>query len=227
MARASLAAGSVSPCASPWLDYAVRCHKLLPHETKLSLSLSLRTLTRRRRTATAERGAAREPVGFARDARVLGVWQGSGAQQRGGIQARHAWCRGLPGRGGLVRHGHVPCRQLIHLVRLPQEEYDSGVQQTIGFTSTRVQRRKSGESSGCGDRERSLNDGQIPNTRAVRVHVSTGYNRAEGNRRASRNGRVSDLPRNRVTIRNFVIAKRCLKADVVCAPSPPPGGNGT
>jgi hypothetical protein len=32
------------------------------------------------------------------------------------------------------------------------------------------------------------------NTRAVRVHVSTGYNRVEGNRRASRNGLVSDLP---------------------------------
>jgi hypothetical protein len=30
--------------------------------------------------------------------------------------------------------------------------------------------------------------------RAVRVHVSAGYNRVEGNRRASRNGRVSDLP---------------------------------
>jgi hypothetical protein len=104
--------GSTTPCA------ATSCFPT----RQSSLSLSLRTLTRRRRTATAERGAAREPVGFARDARVLGVWQGSGAQQRGGIQARHAWCRGLPGRGGLVRHGHVPCRQLIHLVRLPQEE---------------------------------------------------------------------------------------------------------
>jgi hypothetical protein len=39
----------------------------------------------------------------------------------------------------------------------------------------------------------SLNDGRIPNFRGVRVHVSTGYNRAEGNRRALRNGRVSDL----------------------------------
>jgi hypothetical protein len=51
-----------------------------------------------------------------------------------------------------------------------------------------------------------LNDGQIPNVRAVRVHVSTGYNRVEGNRRASRNGLVSDLPREvlNVTVRNFV-----------------------
>jgi hypothetical protein len=32
-----------------------------------------------------------------------------------------------------------------------------------------------------GDRERPLmNDGQIPNTRGVRVHVSTGYNPVEG-----------------------------------------------
>jgi hypothetical protein len=39
-----------------------------------------------------------------------------------------------------------------------------------------------------------LNDGQIPNFHGVRVHVSTGYNRVEGNRRASRNDLVSDLP---------------------------------
>jgi phosphoenolpyruvate carboxylase len=36
-----------------------------------------------------------------------------------------------------------------------------------------------------------VNDGRIPNTRGVRVHVSTGYNRVEGNRRATRNGRVN------------------------------------
>jgi hypothetical protein len=33
-----------------------------------------------------------------------------------------------------------------------------------------------------------------PNCRGVRVHVSTGYNRVEVNRRASRNGRVSSSP---------------------------------
>jgi hypothetical protein len=44
------------------------------------------------------------------------------------------------------------------------------------------------------DREWSLNDGQIPNRRVIRVHVSTGYHRVEGNRRASCNGPVSDLP---------------------------------
>jgi hypothetical protein len=44
-----------------------------------------------------------------------------------------------------------------------------------------------------GDRKRPLNDGQTPNVRVVRVHVGTGYNRGEGNRRASRSGRVSDL----------------------------------
>ena len=41
-----------------------------------------------------------------------------------------------------------------------------------------------------GDRSWSLNDGLIPNCRVVRVHVSTGYHRVEGNRRASRNGLV-------------------------------------
>jgi hypothetical protein len=53
--------------------------------------------------------------------------------------------------------------------------------------------------------------------RVVRVHVSTGYNRVEGNRRASRNGRVSHLPPEipNVTIRNFFIAVRCVGAFVV------------
>jgi hypothetical protein len=45
-----------------------------------------------------------------------------------------------------------------------------------------------------GDRKWSLNDGHILNCRVVRVHVSTGYSRVEGSRRASRNGRVSDSP---------------------------------
>jgi hypothetical protein len=35
------------------------------------------------------------------------------------------------------------------------------------------------------DRKWPVNDGQIPNFRGVRVHVSTGYNHGEGNRRAS------------------------------------------
>jgi hypothetical protein len=56
-----------------------------------------------------------------------------------------------------------------------------------------------------GDRKWPLNNGQIPNVRVVRVHVSTGYNRVEGIRRASRNRRVSDLPP--VTIRNFCNAE--------------------
>jgi hypothetical protein len=62
-----------------------------------------------------------------------------------------------------------------------------------------------------GDRKCSLNDGKIPSFRGVRVHVSTGYNRVEGNRRASRNGRVSDLPPELPTvtmIRNLFIAIR-------------------
>jgi hypothetical protein len=39
-----------------------------------------------------------------------------------------------------------------------------------------------------------LNDGQIPNFRGVRVAHGTSYNPGEGNRRASRNGRVSSSP---------------------------------
>jgi hypothetical protein len=45
-----------------------------------------------------------------------------------------------------------------------------------------------------GDRKWPLKDGQIPNFRGVRVALVTGYHRVEVNRRASRNGRVSDLP---------------------------------
>jgi hypothetical protein len=43
-------------------------------------------------------------------------------------------------------------------------------------------------------REWPLNDGQIPYPNVVCVALGTGYNRVDGNRRASRNGLVSDLP---------------------------------
>jgi hypothetical protein len=61
-----------------------------------------------------------------------------------------------------------------------------------------------------------LNDGRIPNSRGVRVARGTGYNRVEGNRRASRNGRVSDLPPElpNVTIRHLVNAPPRAPAQV-------------
>jgi hypothetical protein len=61
--------------------------------------------------------------------------------------------------------------------------------------------------------DRSLNDGQIPHLHGVRVALGTGYPRVEGNRRASRNGLVSDLPPEipTVTIRNLF--RRCMHAD--------------
>ena len=74
--------------------------------------------------------------------------------------------------------------------------------------SASIQRCKSWRKKG-GDREWSLNDGQIANPNVVRVALGTGYHRVEGNRRASRNGPVSDLPPEiptNVTIRNFCIA---------------------
>jgi hypothetical protein len=63
------------------------------------------------------------------------------------------------------------------------------------------------------DRKRSLDDGQIPNPNDVRVDRGTGYRRVEGNRRASRNGPVSDLPPE-VTIRfcNFFTAVGTARA---------------
>jgi hypothetical protein len=67
--------------------------------------------------------------------------------------------------------------------------------------------------------------GQIPNPNGVRVALGTGYPRVEGNRRASRNGPVSDLPPAipKVTVRNFSIAVHhsCLIACVLCGCHPP------
>jgi hypothetical protein len=45
-----------------------------------------------------------------------------------------------------------------------------------------------------GDRNWPLDGGQIPNPNVVRVAPGMGYHRVERNRRASRNGPVSDLP---------------------------------
>jgi hypothetical protein len=63
-----------------------------------------------------------------------------------------------------------------------------------------------------------LNDGRIPNPAVVRVAPGTGYNRAEGFQRASRNGPVSDLPPEipKVTIRHLFIAVTCVCV-CVCA----------
>jgi hypothetical protein len=49
-----------------------------------------------------------------------------------------------------------------------------------------------------------MNDEQSPNPNIVHLASGTGYHRVEGNRRASRNGPVSDLPPEipKVTIRN-------------------------
>jgi hypothetical protein len=61
---------------------------------------------------------------------------------------------------------------------------------------------------GTGRQKMVLERWTNPNFRVVRAHVSTGYNRVRENRRASRNGLVSDPPPGipHVTIRKFVIA---------------------
>jgi hypothetical protein len=64
------------------------------------------------------------------------------------------------------------------------------------------------------DRKWPLNDEKIPNLNVVRVALGTGYHRVAGNRRTSRNGRVSDLPpeitNREVTIRNNGQVERTL-----------------
>ena len=63
-----------------------------------------------------------------------------------------------------------------------------------------------------------MNEGQIPNIRVVRVALGTGYNRVEVNRRASRNGRVSDLPPEipNVPIRNLFTGVLGLRHAPIC-----------
>jgi hypothetical protein len=81
----------------------------------------------------------------------------------------------------------------LHLRTATQKSRNLGL--TLGISARR-------------DREWSSNDEQIPNF-VVRVHMSTGDNRVEGNRRTSRNGSVSDLPPEtpHVAIRN--LSHRC------------------
>jgi hypothetical protein len=68
-----------------------------------------------------------------------------------------------------------------------------------------------------------LNDGRITNPNVVRVARSaatgTGYHRVEGNRRASRNGPVSDLPPEIPPLR---FATFCTAVPPRCDPPPPP-----
>jgi hypothetical protein len=45
----------------------------------------------------------------------------------------------------------------------------------------------------------------------VRVHASTGYNRVEGNRRASRNGRSERSPPRNPHTSRFALAPRCIQ----------------
>jgi hypothetical protein len=52
-------------------------------------------------------------------------------------------------------------------------------------------------------------EGRIARLRGVRVHASTGYNRAEGNRRASRNGRVGSSPTRNPQRYDSQLVRRC------------------
>jgi hypothetical protein len=78
--------------------------------------------------------------------------------------------------------------------------------------------------------QRRLNEGRTPHVRGVRVALGTGYNLVEGNRRASRNGRVSDLSPEtpNVTIRNLCIACTCKPTSplgTILSPSPRPNAS--
>jgi hypothetical protein len=61
---------------------------------------------------------------------------------------------------------------------------------------------------GATENEWPLHKGKLPISRGVRVHVSAGYNRVEGNRRASRNGLVGDFPPKSITSRSLYAAQR-------------------
>jgi hypothetical protein len=96
--------------------------------------------------------------------------------------------------GSQVRaRGHAHRGPVVHTER--QDTLQQHLQRCTSCESYRVGLAR-------GDRKWSLNDQRIPNFRGVRVHASTGYDRVQGNRRASRNGRVSELPvPNSLTLR--------------------------
>jgi hypothetical protein len=62
------------------------------------------------------------------------------------------------------------------------------------------------------DRKWPLNDRQIPNPNVVRVAFGTGYHRVEGNRRASRNRRVSRSPTRNPHRHDSQLLHRCAGA---------------
>jgi hypothetical protein len=70
--------------------------------------------------------------------------------------------------------------------------HDSLCMATIGTPHTSMQKLRI--RFGTARQKLSLNDGQIPTPNVVRVASGTGYHRVEGNRQASRNGPVRDLP---------------------------------
>jgi hypothetical protein len=77
------------------------------------------------------------------------------------------------------------------------------------YTDAKVANRDLGvEGLARGRQIWSLNDGQLPNLNVAGEASGTRYHRVEGNRRASRNGLVSDLPPDipTVTIRTFLLA---------------------
>jgi hypothetical protein len=75
---------------------------------------------------------------------------------------------------------------------------DVGVKRTHvaggGYTAMKKVANRNARFGTARQRKWPLNDGQIPNPNVARVALGTGYQRVEGNRRASRNGPVSDLP---------------------------------
>jgi hypothetical protein len=97
-------------------------------------------------------------------------------------------------------------QELAHaLRRVPGEARSCGGEQKRRVVTFRGLARR--------DRKWPLNDGQIPNPNVVRVAPGSDYRRVEGNRRASRNGRVSDLPpETPTTIRNLFIGGRHMGA---------------
>jgi hypothetical protein len=78
---------------------------------------------------------------------------------------------------------------------------------------------------GTARQKMALNDGQIPNPNVVRVAPGSRYHRVEGNRRASRNGPVSDPPPEipNVTIRAFHRCREAARCSQRVAPLLSPG----
>jgi hypothetical protein len=103
---------------------------------------------------------------------------------------------GVHGDGGHGVHGGVGDVLDHHgdAVLPAPPQYTGGARENGAHSEMKRKCESNDSGLARGDRNWPLHDGQTPAYRGVRVALGTCYNTVEGNRRASRNGRVSSSP---------------------------------